>query len=236
MFDKDADLSIASYRLKQALDKSHIPMVINNLRYCLSNEIYENEFERFTCCFKILWQCTKHLTYPQFYQAWHATPTYHPKMADYQPSTDTTLNKLEQQYTDIYTQLKQLQPTSTTYPIPLNAANLEGKTAEKAIAKGILIKIYGEIFPKQKANSIEDIFDLENELQPLREHLKTDKIALIFCNINPHPELINFCQQLQNHWLKIALITDTLIVSPLSAFLPQQDNLLGSVQTWLEEL
>ena len=144
-------------------------------------------------------------------------------------------NQLEQQYTDIYTQLKQLQPTSTTYPIPLNAANLEGKTAEKAIAKGILIKIYGEIYPKQKAENIEDIFDLENELQPLREHLKTDKIALIFCDINPHPELIKFCQQLQKDWLKIALITDIPIASPLSGFPPQQDNLLGVVQTWLEK-
>jgi DNA-binding XRE family transcriptional regulator len=83
MFDKGADLSIAFYSLKQALDKSHIPMVINNLRYCLSNEIYENEFERFTRCFKIIRQCIKYLTYPQFYQAWHATDT-------------TTLNQLEQ--------------------------------------------------------------------------------------------------------------------------------------------
>ncbi|MBJ7296951.1 MAG: hypothetical protein JHC73_11685 [Dolichospermum sp.] len=99
-----------------------------------------------------------------------------------------------------------------------------------------LDKIYGEIFPKQKANSIEDIFDLEHELQPMREYLKTDKIALIFCNINPPPELIKFCQQLQNDWLKIALITDTPIASPLSGFPPQQDNLLGVVQTWLEEL
>jgi HEAT repeat protein len=165
----------------------------------LTDEVYENNPDLYKNCFKLLWQCAKNLTYPQFYQAWHTTPTYHPEMADYQPSTDTTtLNQLEQQYTDIYTQLKQLQPTSTTYPILLNAANLEGKTAEKAIAKGILIKIYGEIYPKQKAKTIEDILDLENELQPLREHLKTDKIALIFCDINPHPELINFCQQLQN--------------------------------------
>jgi HEAT repeat protein len=195
-------------------------MTVSALSKHLTNEV-ENNFDLYENCYKILWHCAQNLTYPQFYQAWHAT---------------NTLNQLEQQYTDIYTQLKQLQPTSTTYPIPLNAANLEGKTAEKAIAKGILIKIYGEIFPKQKAENIEDIFDLENELQPLREHLKTDKIALIFCDINPHPELINFCQQLQNDWLKIALITDTPIASPLSGFLPQQDNLLGVVQTWLEEL
>jgi hypothetical protein len=83
---------------------------------------------------------------------------------------------------------------------------------------------------------IEDIFDLGNELQTLREHLNIDKIALIFCHINPHPELINFCQQLQNDWLKIAFITDTQIASPLSSFLPQQDNLLGVVQSWLEEM
>ena len=198
-------------------------MTVSALNKHLTNEIYENNFDLYKNCFKILWQCAKNLTYPQFYQAWHATDS-------------TTLNQLEQQYTDIYTQLKQLQPTSTTYPIPLNAANLEGKTAEKAIAKGILIKIYGEIYPKQKAKTIEDILDLENELQPLREHLKTDKIALIFCHINPHPELIKFCQQLQKDWLKIALITDTPIASPLSGFPPQQDNLLGVVQTWLEEL
>jgi hypothetical protein len=171
--------------------------------------------------YEILWHCAQNMTYPEFYRAWHATDT---------------LNQLQQQYTDIYTQLKQLQPTSTTYPIFLNAAKLEGKTAEKAIAKGILIKIYGEIYPKQKAKTIEDIFDLENELQPLRNRLNTDKIALIFCDINPHPELIKFCQQLQKDWLKIAFITDTPIASPLSGFPPQQDNLLGVVQTWLEEL
>ncbi|QEI43737.1 hypothetical protein BMF77_04358 [Dolichospermum sp. UHCC 0315A] len=212
-------------------------MTVSALNKYLINEVYENNPDLCKNYYKILSQCATKLTYPQFYQAWHATPTYHPEMADYQPSTDTTtLNQLEQQYTDIYTQLKQLQPTSTTYPIPLNAANLEGKTAEKAIAKGILIKIYGEIYPKQKAKTIEDIFDLENQLQPVRKHLNTDKIALIFCHINPHPELIKFCQQLQNDWLKIALITDTPIASPLSGFPPQQDNLLGVVQTWLEEL
>jgi HEAT repeat protein len=202
--------------------KNNYLIAVLYLRTLLTPEIYETNFYNlYRRCYEILWQCAKNLTYPQFYQAWH---------------TATTLNQLEQKYTDIYTQLKQLQPTSTTYPIPLNAANLEGKTAEKAIAKGILIKIYGEIYPKQKAENIEDIFDLENELQPLREHLNTDKIALIFCHINPHPELIKFCQQLQNDWLKIALITDTPIASPLSGFPPQQDNLLGVVQTWLEEL
>jgi hypothetical protein len=207
----------AIYFIKKIFKPDLLKVVIQRLKNYMEDiediEVYE-----------ILWHCAQNMTYPEFYRAWHATDT-------------TTLNQLEQQYTDIYTQLKQLQPTSTTYPIPLNAANLEGKTAEKAIAKGILIRIYGEIYPKQKANTIEDIFDLENELQPVREHLKTDKIALIFCHINPHPELIKFCQQLQkNDWLKIALITDTPIVSPLSGFPPQQDNLLGVVQTWLEEL
>ncbi|MBD2295067.1 HEAT repeat domain-containing protein [Anabaena sphaerica FACHB-251] len=220
--DRDIRWSAAYILGKILKTENNYLMTVSALNKHLTNEV-ETNFDLYEKCFKILWQCTKHLTYPQFYKTWHATDT-------------TTLNQLEQQYTDIYTQLKQLQPTSTTYPIPLNAANLEGKTAEKAIAKGILIKIYGEIFPKQKANSIEDIFDLENELQPLREHLKTDKIALIFCNINPHPELINFCQQLQNNWLKIALITDTPIASPLSGFPPQQDNLLGVLQTWLQEL
>ncbi|MBD2664924.1 putative signal transduction protein with Nacht domain [Richelia sinica FACHB-800] len=218
--NEDIRSSVADILGKILKTEHNYLITVSALNKHLTNEV-ENNFDLYKNCYKILWQCAKNLTYPQFYQAWYATDT-------------TTLN--QQQYTDIYTQLKQLQPTSTTYPIPLNAANLEGKTAEKAIAKGILIKIYGEILPKQKANSIEDIFDLENELQPLREHLKTDKIALIFCNINPHPELIKFCQQLQNHWLKIALITDTPIASPLSGFPPQQDNVLGVLQTWLEEL
>lgn len=218
------------YRVTDTLNtiiktKNNYLIAVLYLRTLLTPEIYETNFYNlYRRCYEILWQCAKNLTYPQFYQEWHATSPLNPQIANYQPSTD------------IYTQLKQLQPTSTTYPIPLNAANLEGKTAEKAIAKGILIKIYGEIYPKQKAKTIEDIFDLENQLQPVRKHLNTDKIALIFCHINPHPELIKFCQQLQNDWLKIALITDTPIASPLSGFPPQQDNLLGVVQTWLEEL
>jgi hypothetical protein len=158
-------------------------------------------------------------------------------MADFQPSPDTaTLNQLQKQITDIYGEIRQLQPTSTTYPIPINAKNLNNKTIEKTLIKGIFLAIYGYLYPKQKAPPLEDIFDLTNELQGLRSELKTEQIALIFCNLDPHNELLSISQELTDDWLFIAFITNNQIEPPLRGFLADQENLLGIIQNWLGEL
>jgi len=109
-------------------------------------------------------------------------------------------------------------------------------STEKTLIKGIFLTIYSYLSPKQKAPAVEDIFDLTNELQGLRSELKTEQIALIFCNIDPHNELLSICQELTDDWLFIAFITNNQIEPPLRGFLADQENLLGIIQNWLGEI
>jgi HEAT repeat protein len=48
-----------------------ISEVVTNLKDCLSNETYENNFKRFHDCYEVIWHCAQNMTYPAFYQAWH---------------------------------------------------------------------------------------------------------------------------------------------------------------------
>ncbi len=45
--------------------------VVTALKDYLSNQSYENDFERFENCYQVIWHCAQHMTYPAFYQAWH---------------------------------------------------------------------------------------------------------------------------------------------------------------------
>ncbi len=49
--------------------------VVSALKDNLSDEIYQNNFKLFNKCYQVLWNCAANLPYPQFYQAWHHSPT-----------------------------------------------------------------------------------------------------------------------------------------------------------------
>ena len=46
-------------------------MVVSKLEDPLSHEVYENDFDLFENCFRLIWNCAQNLSYPDFYQAWH---------------------------------------------------------------------------------------------------------------------------------------------------------------------
>ncbi|WP_449416914.1 HEAT repeat domain-containing protein [Phormidium nigroviride] len=48
--------------------------IISQLQPHLSNETYQNNFDLFEQCYKILWQCAQNLPYHQFYQHWNQQP------------------------------------------------------------------------------------------------------------------------------------------------------------------
>ncbi|NJL91605.1 MAG: HEAT repeat domain-containing protein [Coleofasciculaceae cyanobacterium SM2_1_6] len=48
--------------------------VVSALKDCLSNEVYQNNFDLFNKCYKVLWECAANLPYPDFYHAWHSPP------------------------------------------------------------------------------------------------------------------------------------------------------------------
>jgi HEAT repeat protein/transcriptional regulator with XRE-family HTH domain/energy-coupling factor transporter ATP-binding protein EcfA2 len=57
--------------LKKILRDEQLPGIITALKDHLSEEIYENDFERFRECYKLIWHCAQNMTYPAFYQIWH---------------------------------------------------------------------------------------------------------------------------------------------------------------------
>jgi HEAT repeat protein len=212
-------------------------MTVSALRKHLNNEIYENNFKVYKYCFKTLWECAKNLTYPQFYQAWHTTPTYHPEIADYQLSSDTTtIKQLEQQYTDIHTLLQQVQPTNQTYPLPLNIQSLTGETNIGIISQEICNLIYLTAFTDADIpEGIDHPAKLTPKIQQIKKKFQKPNLALIFYYYEPYPELINFCNKLTNI-VHIAWITDSKLEAPLKGFLPYQPNLLSAIQTWINEI
>ena len=63
--------SEATESLQKILTEEQMPTVVIALKDTLSEETYENDFERYKHCVEVLWHCAQNLPYPTFYQAWH---------------------------------------------------------------------------------------------------------------------------------------------------------------------
>ncbi|MEG4346561.1 hypothetical protein QUB70_25270 [Microcoleus sp. A003_D6] len=50
----------------------HFATAVSGLKNRLTSEIYKNDFGRNERCHEIIWECAENMTYPEFYQAWHA--------------------------------------------------------------------------------------------------------------------------------------------------------------------
>ncbi|BAZ29342.1 hypothetical protein NIES4074_17850 [Cylindrospermum sp. NIES-4074] len=58
--------------LGEILTKEQMASVVTILKNCLSDKIYKSNFDLFKECYSLFWDCAQNLTYPDFYQAWHA--------------------------------------------------------------------------------------------------------------------------------------------------------------------
>ncbi|MBP5973939.1 HEAT repeat domain-containing protein [Brasilonema sp. CT11] len=63
--------SQASESLQKILIEDQMARVVIALKDTLSEETYENDFERYKHCVEVLWHCAQNMPYPDFYQAWH---------------------------------------------------------------------------------------------------------------------------------------------------------------------
>ncbi|MGB3508632.1 MAG: NACHT domain-containing protein [Microcoleaceae cyanobacterium] len=171
------------------------------------------------CCQAILWHCAQNMTYPEFYYAWH--------------SNNSTIQNLENQITDISTQL---QPTTKTYPIFINASPLKDETETQAIAQEIYNQIHQTVYPNDdNIPEVNNAPQLKRLIPKIKSHLHTQHLALIFQKSDPHPETITFCHKLTNT-LHIAWLTDLPLDPPLRGFPPNQPNLKSALETWLKEI
>ncbi|MCG5059388.1 MAG: NACHT domain-containing protein [Limnoraphis sp. WC205] len=193
-------------------------------------------FWRFDAYYQLLWYCSQHMTYPEFYHAWNSpaliTSSETPKNL---PAGNTsTVQVLEEQIRDLGELLKELQPTQKTFPIVINAEPLEDETDNTAIAQELCNQIYKTVFPDdENIPEVNNHPQLKRLIPRLKKHLNTQHIALILYQCEPNSDLISFCRKLTND-LHVAFITTQKIEPPLAGF-PDQPHLVSILQNWLSE-
>ena len=58
--------------LLEIMKGKHFATAVSGLKNRLTSEIYKNDFGRNERCHGVIWNCAENMTYPEFYQAWHA--------------------------------------------------------------------------------------------------------------------------------------------------------------------
>jgi GTPase SAR1 family protein len=199
---------------KNIISREHLDSMSREHLDCITRE-------RDRLYFMICWHCAQHMSYPEFYHAWH--------------ESDTTKEQLETSYHDLTEILKQLQPTDQVYPILIDGKySLENLTDESAIAQELCNKIYEAIFPDDDIPPVKNAPELKRLFPKFKRQLNILTLVFIIYNIEPYPELINVCRQLLGKF-HIAFITHQQIEPDLRGF-PMQNNLVNILQNWLTEI
>lgn len=206
--------------LQKILPRESFPAIITNLKQYITEQVYENDINFYDCLYQVIWHCAQHMNYPDFYQAWHSNPSPVPA--------------LENQLTDIPSQI---QPTDKTYPIAINTQTLKLETNINAIAQKICTKIYRKA-SYSEIPTVNDAAQLQQYIPRIQEKVQKPNLALILHGCEPNEHLINFCYSFADLdiGIYISLITSQPIEQPLKGFLPNQDNLLSAIQSWINEI
>ena len=133
--------------------------------------------------------------------------------------------------------LSQLQPTTQTYPLPINIQSLIDETDTSAICQELCTLIYYLALPDTDIPTASNFAQLKRHILTAKRQLQKRHLALILYECSPHATLLTCCRKISdaNLGLHILWITDEPLEPPLRGFPPSQDNLLGVIQTWLEE-
>ncbi|MEZ2277023.1 MAG: zinc ribbon domain-containing protein [Microcoleus sp.] len=148
---------------------------------------------------------------------------------------DPLILSLENQITPNFSQL---QPTPQTYPLPINIQSLTDETDINAICQEICTQIYYLALPDADIPTANNFAELKRQILTAKRQLQKRHLALILHQCEPDSTLITCCRKIAdaNLGLHIAWITNTPLDAPLRGFPPQQPNLLGAIQTWINEL
>jgi hypothetical protein len=204
------------------ITRENAKKIIHSYRNYLSNQVMIKDYKNSHEIDNLLWHCAQHMSYPEFYQAWH------------EPNQET-IKQLETQYNDLGKLLKQLQPTDQVYPILIDGKySLENITDESKIAQELCNQIYYTIFPDDDIPTVKNAPELKRLFPKFKRQLNILTLVFIIYNIEPYPELINVCRQLLGKF-HIAFITDQQIEPDLRGF-PMQNHLVNILQNWLTEI
>ena len=218
---KDVAFCMQLVRKLQEIDRgSLLSVLVKCLKNFLQEKTHEDDYSCHWQSYEVLWHCAQKMTYPDFYQAWHGDPS--------------SIPALENQVIDIPSQI---QPTDTTYPIAIDSQTLKLETNTSAIAQKLCTKLYRKSGYFEIA-TVNDAAQLQQYIPRIQDKLHKPNLALILHGCEPNEHLINFCYSLADPdiGLYISLITSQPIEQPLKGFLPNQDNLLSAIQSWINEI
>ncbi|OAB57490.1 histidine kinase [Phormidium willei BDU 130791] len=212
--------------------RQHYAGVVTALKDCLSDEVCQNDFDRFNKLYEVIWNCAENLPYPEFYQAWHNPPTTpHPEV------TEQTPHSGEQTFASPLT-------WESLQHLPLyclNADLLADETREREIALTLSELIWEITCPDEDPPEPATPAELRRHLKTLKRRNLLPHRAILFGSetvstpTQPTPELMAFCQKLTGV-IAVAFLTDDPLEAPLKGFPPNQPNPISAIETWLGEI
>ncbi|MEG4344515.1 HEAT repeat domain-containing protein [Microcoleus sp. A003_D6] len=209
--------------------------VITALKNCLSDETWENNWDKYENSYKVISRCAQNLPYPTFYDAWHHPPTTpHPEVPDTTAvgftSTTSTLNwqtfpqdiarEINNQ-AELSNQIQLLCIDSKNFINPDNPA----------------AKIYTQML-KQGCPKCEDSTKTMADLQTYWDLLLMDSeksFILVFYNSRGEEATgfsETFLKDLSKFDGNIVIVSENNADS-LTAFSPSQSDLIGAIVRWI---
>jgi hypothetical protein len=196
--------------------------VVTALKNCLSDETYENDFDKFNNSYKFIWHCAQNLPYPTFYDAWHHPPTTpHPEVPDWQTFPQDIAREINNQ-AELSNQIQLLCIDCKNFINPDNPA----------------AKIYTEMLkqgcPKSEDGTPKTMADLQTYWDLLLMDSEKSFI-LVFYNSRGE-EATGFSETFVNDLSKfdgnIAIVSENNAHS-LTAFSLSQSDLIGAIVRWI---
>ena len=207
-----------------------MPKIIDFFKIHIVEEILEDQ-QSSNELYELFLHCAEHMTYPEFYKAWHSKPEIiRPEILEISPLGNTAITQtLNQQILDLPSQLK---PIEKNYSLIINAQSLEDETDNSSIAQEICNQIYAIAFPDEiNIPEINNAPQLKRLIPTIKKQLGTKNLALIFHNGEPNETLIKFCKKLSDS-IHIKWITEQSI----KIGIPPQENLVNILQNWINQL
>ncbi|MEG4118396.1 hypothetical protein QUA43_13095 [Microcoleus sp. N9_B4] len=120
----------------------------------------------------------------------------------------------------------------------INIQSLADETDTSAICQELCTLIYSLALPDTDIPTVSNFAQLKQQILIVKKQLQKRHLALILHNCKPHSPLLTCCRKIADAklGLHILWITDEPLEEPLRSFPPSQDNLLGAMQSWIEEM
>jgi GTPase SAR1 family protein len=212
----------AAESLEKILTPEQYAGVVSALKDCLSDEVYQNDFDRFDQCYKVIWNCAQNLPYPDFYRAWHG-------LTETQTSPLIQTLNLAQLPQFLQTQLTETNLHQTLQLLCIDGSKFDNRDNPAA-------DIYLQLVKKHHCpKSTEGTPRTLTELKIYFSLLDWEKhpILIFYEETNPQGFSPTFLDFLTRFDATIGVITDSPHPT-ISTFSPQDSHLIQTIITWLK--